>query len=206
MRIFRAKLLWVLSAFMLTGAALAASAQNARLELKHLEKLSNKATEVNDITLEGEMLRLAIKALDMADDPDARQVKDTIKGLTGIYVKSFEFDKPNQYSQEDVAAIRAQLAGPGWTKIVESSSKPNNETSEIYLMKHEDKVAGVAILVAEPTELTVVNLVGSIDLKKLGELGGHFGIPTQEKPKAAPKGKQQKKESEVEEDLDLVIR
>jgi hypothetical protein len=31
--------------------------------------------------------------------------------------------------------------------------------------------------VAEPTELTVVNIVGPIDVAKLGELEGHFGIP-----------------------------
>jgi hypothetical protein len=33
----------------------------------------------------------------------------------------------------------------------------------------------VALLVAEPQELTVVNIVGPIELDKLGELAGKFG-------------------------------
>jgi len=41
----------------------------------------------------------------------------------------------------------------------------------------EKKPAGVAILAAEPKELTIVNIAGSIDLASLSEMGGHFNIP-----------------------------
>ena len=33
------------------------------------------------------------------------------------------------------------------------------------------------IIAAQPKELTVVNIVGSIDLDQLSKLGGQFGIP-----------------------------
>ena len=36
---------------------------------------------------------------------------------------------------------------------------------------------GLVILAAEPKELTVVDIVGPIDLDMLSELGGHMGIP-----------------------------
>jgi hypothetical protein len=160
-------------------AALPSSAQNGKLQLQNLEKLSAKAAEVNDVTLDGALLQLASKFLDVADDSDAREIKSIIKDLQGIYVKNFEFDEPNQYSQADVEAIRTQLAAPGWQRIVTSRSKRNSENDEIYLMKAGDKITGVAILVAEARELTVVNLVGPIDFDKLGELGGHFGIPAE---------------------------
>ena len=156
---------------------LPAFSQNARLQLQNLEKLSARAAEVNDVTLDGALLQLASKFLDAADDADAREVKGLIKDLKGIYVKNFEFDEPNQYSQADVEAIRKQLAAPGWQRIVTSRSKRNNENDEVYLMKEGDNITGVAILVAEARELTVVNIVGPIDVNKLGELGGHFGIP-----------------------------
>jgi hypothetical protein len=162
---------------LLCAMSLSGLAQNARLELKNLEKLSNKASEVNSITLDGDMLQMATKFLDMSQDADAKEVKEVVRGLKGIYIKNFEFDGPNQYTAADVDAIRTQLAGPGWSKIVESSNKHQSETDEIYVMKVGDKIAGVAILVAEPRELTVVNLVGFIDVDKLGELEGHFGIP-----------------------------
>lgn len=154
-------------------------AQNARLSLNNLDKLSDKATEVNDITLDGDLLQFAVKALEMSHDSDAAQVKDVIKGIKGIYVKNFEFDQPNQYSAADVAAIRSQLAAPGWMRIVESHNKRDPETDEIYALKSEEgKIAGLAILVAEPKELTVVNIVGFINLDKLGLLMGKFGIPS----------------------------
>ena len=157
-----------------------AAAQNARLELKNLDKLSSKAAEVNDVTLDGAMLEMAGNFMGASHDPDAAEVKDMLKGIKGIYIKNFEFDEPNQYSQEDVDAIRAQLTGPGWTRIVESRSKHSKEQDEIYILKQGDKVAGLAILVAEPKELTVVNIVGFIDINKLGALEGHFGIPDEE--------------------------
>jgi len=170
--------------------ALPVRAQDARLKLAQLEKLSAKAVEVNSVTLDGDMLQLAAKFLDMdKDDPENEQVKSVIKNLKGIYVKSFEFDQPNQYSASDVEEIRSQLAAPGWNKIVESRDKRANESDEIYVMKDShNNVAGVAILVAEPKELTVVNIVGPVDLDKLSALGGRFGIPG-DKEKEHPKKK-----------------
>lgn len=179
MRAMRAKI-WsyiFLQAALVWGLSLPGKAQNARLELKNLEKLSSKAATVNDITLDGDMLQLGMKFIEMDNDPEAKQLKELLKDLKGIYVKNFEFDEPNQYSPSDVEAIRAQLSGPGWSRIVESRSKHDSENDEVYVMKVGEKIAGVAILVAEPRELTVVNIVGPIDINKLGELEGHFGIP-----------------------------
>lgn len=158
--------------------ALPGRAQNARIELKNLEKLSGKAAEVTDVSLDGELLQMAARFVGKGDDKDAQELSNVIRGLMGIYVKSFEFDKPDQYSQADVEAIRSQLTGPGWARIVQSSSRRDSEISEIYLMKKDGRIAGVAILVAEAKELTVVNIVGAIDLDKLGELGGKFGVPS----------------------------
>ena len=36
---------------------------------------------------------------------------------------------------------------------------------------------GLAIIAAEPKELVIVNIVGPIDLEKLSQLEGIFGIP-----------------------------
>jgi len=161
----------------LAWASLTGFAQSAKLQLNNLDKLSDKAAEVNDVTLDGGMLDLAAKFIDADHDPEAPQLKAILKDLKGIYVKNFEFDEPNQYSQADVDAIRAQLAAPGWSKIVESRSLHSREHDEIYVMKQGDRIAGMAILVAEPRELTVVNIVGNIDVDKLAALEGHLGIP-----------------------------
>jgi hypothetical protein len=167
--------------------ALPGVAQAGKLELKNLDKLADRAAEVNDVTLDGSLLQLAVSVMKSSGDPDAAQVVEIIKGLKGIYVKNFEFDSPGQYSQADVEAIRSQLTGPGWQRIVTSFSKRNGERDEVYLLKNGDKINGVTVLVAEARELTVVNIVGAIDPEKLGELGGHFGIPGQIKEQSKPK-------------------
>ncbi len=179
---------WLAVVIAMVCLVLPACAQNARLELKNLEKLNSKASEVNDITVDGAVLQLVVALLKHDDDPDSQKLRDVIKDLKGIYVKNFEFEGPGQYSQADVDGIRAQLTGPGWQRIVESRSLKSKEHNEIFVMKEGNAITGLAILVAEPTELTVVNLVGPIDIAKLGELEGHFGIPGQ------PRGHKQKLE------------
>jgi len=188
MKSFQKKLLsQVFLTVVVVSIALPGIAQAGKLELKNLDKLADRAAEVNDVTLDGSLLQLAVSVMKSSGDPDAAQVVDLIKGLKGIYVKNFEFDSPGQYSQADVESIRSQLTGPGWQRIVTSFSKRNGERDEVYLLKDGDKINGVTVLVAESRELTVVNIVGAIDPEKLGELGGHFGIPGQIKDQSKPK-------------------
>jgi len=186
-----------------------AGTQPGKLQLDNLDKLSAKASVVNDVSLDGPLLDMAHNVIKNSHDNDAKQVEEAIKGLKGIYIKNFEFDKPHQYDQSDVEAIRSQLAH-GWSRIVQSHNKRDEELDEIYLLKEGDKVAGVAILVAAPKELTVVNIVGTIDVDKLSSLGGKLGIPEEikdaaPKPKTAtpPPSKPNQKEDSHDDDQDI---
>lgn len=156
----------------------------ARLHISGLERLAAKASEVVDVNLDGSMLKLASKFMDEDEEDDA-ELKQMLQNLKGIYVKSFEFEREGEYSESDVDAIRSQLTGRSWSKIVSVRSKKGGENAEVYLMGSESNVQGLAIIAAEPKELTVVNLVGPIDLEKLSELGGHMGVPKLER-RAAP--------------------
>jgi hypothetical protein len=155
------------------GLAAAASAQQFQFDLEHL---AAKASETVDISLNGATLQFAAKFLD-AKDPDQAKVKKLIAGLEGVYVRSFEFQKAGEWSAADLDAIRKQLKAPEWSKIVAVKSAGEGEVDEIYLRFENAKITGVAILVAEPKEFTVVNIVGPVDLESLAELGGHFHIP-----------------------------
>lgn len=163
--------------------------QSAKLQLDNLNKLGDKAARSTDITLDGSMLNFIagiIEKLDDEGDQDVAQLKSIIKGLKGIYIKSFEFDAPGQYTRQDVEAVRAQL-GPRWTRVVQSIDKRNNEHDEIYLMKNGDKVAGVVILVAEARELSVVNIVGDVPIDKISALERHIASNNGESHKNKPK-------------------
>jgi hypothetical protein len=153
-----------------------ASAQQFQFNLDHL---AAKASETVDLSLNGSTLQFAAKFLD-PKDPDQNKVKQLIAGLEGVYVKSFEFQKAGEWSPADLEAIRKQLKTPEWSKIVGVKSTADGETDEIYLRSQNGKLTGLAILVSEPKELTVVNIVGPVDLDSLAELGGHFHIPKME--------------------------
>lgn len=192
-------LLRILVAVVLCCAALhaqtqASQSQNGRLQLTNLDKLSSKAANTTEVTLDGTMLELASKFIAMDEDKEDAELVAIMKGLKGIYVKSFEFDDANQYSAADVEAVRKQLAAPGWSCIV-NVRKRTGERNEVYLLKDGEKVAGVAILVAEPRELTIVNIVGPIPVDKIVKFEDHYvhGLRDEQKPKKSKAGANEKK-------------
>ena len=48
---------------------------------------------------------------------------------------------------------------------------------EVYLMQSGDQIEGMAVLATGAKELTVVNIIGPVDLNKLSKLEGNFGVP-----------------------------
>jgi hypothetical protein len=170
-RPLRAIVLILLAAFCFATAR----AQDARLQIDSLNKLADKAAEVVEVALDERSLRLAAKFLS-ANNPDEAKVKEIVSGLKGVYVRVFEFDKPGEYAPNDLEPIRSQLRQPGWDKIVGVTSRRGSNV-DVHMKYQGDTVLGVAIVAADPTELTVVNIVGSIDLEKIRQLTGQFGIP-----------------------------
>jgi hypothetical protein len=165
-----------LIAFLLIAAsAIIANAQDSRLKLNSLDHLATKASQSVDVNIDGRLLRLASGVFD-DNDVDEQKIKKLIVGVKGIYVRNFEFDADGQYTSADVEAVREQLRGPGWTRMVDVKSKKDGDL-EVYVLMNGDMVAGLAVLSSGVRELTVVNIVGPVDLDKLAELEGRLGIP-----------------------------
>ncbi len=156
------------------GAAITAHAQGARLQLDQLDVLANKASETVDVKLDERLMQTAAKIFSKEDDAE---VKEILKGLKGIYVKSFEFEKAGEYSRADVESVMSQLRGGAWSKIVGVMSKKDGNNVEVYLMMQGNQIQGLAVVSAEPKEFTVVNIVGPVNLEKLTKLEGQFGVP-----------------------------
>jgi hypothetical protein len=147
----------------------------------NLDHLTGKGIDAVDVSLNHNMLQFAAKFMD-GNDAEEAKVKSLIMGIEGIYIKSFKFKKEGAWSPADLEKIRVQLKAPEWSRIVGVQSSDQNNI-EVYLRTENSKVSGVAILSSGPTELTVANLVGNIDLDAIAELGGHLGIPKVEKKK-----------------------
>src|SRR5215813_11286930 len=161
-------------AALLLLAMSAASAQEPRLQISNLDYLAGKASQTVDVNVDEHLLQMTAKFL--GNDPDDKEIKDLVSGLKGIYVKVFEFEHENEYSAADVDSIRTQLRQPGWAKILTFTSKKEGSV-EVYLMTANDRISGLALLALDPKELTIVNIVGPVDLSKLSKLEGNFGVP-----------------------------
>jgi hypothetical protein len=162
---------WVIASLLLLAGA--APAQQVKW---NFDKLAARASDVVDVNVDGALLRFASKFFS-DDDKDEAQVKKLVGGLKGVYVKSFKFKKAGEYTAADVDSFRAALHAPEWQRIVGVHSSEDGETVEVYTKNDAKGIGGLAIIAMEPRELTLVNIVGAIDLDSLSELGGKFGIP-----------------------------
>ena len=156
----------------------AASAQGARLNLSFLDRLAERASEKQEVTIDRSMLSTAGAFVPQGPNSDA--AKQILSELEGVYVRSYEFDDQKAFSMDDINSIRKQLTAPGWSRIVANEEKDksgNWELQEIWLFNPGGKLGGIFLINAEPGELQVINIVGPIDFSKLGALGGILGIP-----------------------------
>ena len=98
------------------------------------------------------------------------------------------FDTEGQYTEADLEGIRSQLRNSAWNKIVNVHSKKEG-SAEVYLMQVGNQISGLAVLASNPKEVTVVNIIGPVDLDKLTQLEGQFGIPDLGIERSKPKRK-----------------
>ena len=159
---------------LLVGSAITARAQGPKLQMDQLDFLANKASETVDVKLDERLMQTTAKFFSGKDDAD---IKEVLKGIKGIYVKSFTFEKEGEYSQVEVDSVMSQLRGSTWSKILTVKSRKGGDNVEVYLNMVGDQITGLAVLSIEPKEFTVVNIVGPIDLEKLSKLEGQFGVP-----------------------------
>ena len=156
---------------------------------ERIDRLGEKAREVVNITLDGQLLQLASQFLS-STDRDQAKIKNIVSRLRAIHVRSFEFDRDAQYSDADVAPVREQLRAPGWSRIIDTRS--DGEHVEVYTKQDKGQLDGLVIISAERRELAIVSIDGAINLSDLSSLGGQFGIPggvipnTVGKPAPAP--------------------
>ena len=171
--------------------ATTARAQDSRIQMGSLDHLAAKASQTVDVNIDERLMRIAAKLLS-DKDADEKEVKQLVAGLKGIFVKSYEFDADGQFVPADVESIRTQLRAPGWSRLVNVRSKKDGNV-EVYLMLNGEQIGGLAVLHTDNRELTVVNIVGPVDLDKLAKLEGQFGVPELGIESSKPKTKNDEK-------------
>jgi hypothetical protein len=164
---------WLGLALPLLMLPLLASAQGPQLELPTFDNLQQKAISSVNLSIGSFMLGLAGNLVD-DHDKEAAELKKTLLGLKSVQVRSFQFNSDNVYSQSDVEAVRSQLSGPGWNRLVQVRDRNKNEAVDVYLAMDNHTVTGVAIIVSDPRKFTILNVVGSVDLDQIAKLRQTF--------------------------------
>ena len=162
-----------------------------QLQLPDLSRLASSATEVVDVSVDQALLGLA--AGFMSGTGNDAQIKSMMSSLKGIYVKSFTFDKDGAYDPAVLESVRRQLSTGQWSRLVSARSSADGSDTAVYLWRNGDRPGGLAVLTSAPRSLTVVNIVGMIDLEQLRSLQGQFGVPDlkiEETPRPRPKARQ----------------
>ena len=170
-----------LAAIVATGlAALSAAPVFAwqDLNMEVLDKYAKKASDSVTVSLGPDELQMAANFLGAKDSEEA-DVKKLVKGLKSIQVRSFTFDKEGQYADQDLQPLRDMLKSPTWSRIVSAKNTKDRENSEIYLRKvgNGKELAGLTIIVTQPKEFTVVQILGNLKMEDMAALRGNFGVP-----------------------------
>ena len=152
----------------LAGATMIAFAQTpapSTLDLSSLDKLAAKAKESAHVSLDKEKLKAMMSmAPDSEKNKGMQEAAKALEKVNAIEVRSFEFASEGAYSMSDLEPVLAQLKGNGWSKMVDVHEE--HEQVGIYVRSTPKK--GFVIVSAEPKEVAVVSIDGS--LENLAEL------------------------------------
>jgi hypothetical protein len=139
------------------------------------KSLAERATHVTEVTLDKNMLAFAAKFMD--DKDEDKEAKQMIQNLKGVYVREYEFDKDHSYTSDELEGLRKYFERSDWSPMVHERTKAQTEGTDVYVKLVNGQMQGLFVLDAEAKELSLVLILGPIDIDKIGKLGGSFGIP-----------------------------
>jgi hypothetical protein len=172
----------------LSAPALARAQGAPRLQLESLDHLASRASHTVVISVDERVLKAGAPFL-KSTDPDEEKIKELLKDVKGIYVKSFSFENEGEFSDADVRGVRSQLDSSDWSKIVEARSRREDVNVEVFVKTDDGKVGGIAVIAFGSKDLTVINIVGFVDMDRLRQMEGQFGIPDLELERGAKERK-----------------
>ena len=150
-----------------------AGAQDTPLKLPAFADLKERAIKSVDLTLDS--TTLGMMGWLMSDtDPQAAELKKTLQGLKSVQIRSYQFTSDFAYSRADVEAVRSQLTGPGWSRLVQAHDRDKDEGVDIYIAVADKTVKGLAVIAADRREFTIVNIVGTVDVDQVARLRKTF--------------------------------
>ncbi|MGA2185393.1 MAG: hypothetical protein ABSH47_20420 [Bryobacteraceae bacterium] len=136
-----------------------------------LADLEGRADEVVRVNMNSATLWALSQAIPDDAGEDARFFQ-ALSGVSEIKVVSLSFHGGGMPPQEDVDAVRARAIPDGWTRFLRSHSTDPEEMVAGYAGP-----GGLAIITAEPGEITTVHIDGVFSSSAVPLLSHRFGLP-----------------------------
>lgn len=139
---------------------------------------SADAEQFVEVHIQGNLLKMAAK-LAKSHEPD---VAELIGRLEHVRVNVVGLGEDNRSQVRDrVASVRKDLEGRGWEKVVTVQEK-NEDISVFLKARGADVVEGVMVtVISGDREAVFVNVVGEVDIEKLGQIGERLNLPPLQK-------------------------
>jgi hypothetical protein len=132
----------------------------------NLDSLAAKASDKTELTLEGPMLAFVKTAIAKKAGPDAQGLFDNVAGIS---IHNYEFGETGKYSDTDLASLRAQVStARGWSRVIKS--KDSHDDTEVYVLIQGGQARAFLLIDAEPKELSVVQISGTLELARMQQL------------------------------------
>jgi hypothetical protein len=177
------------------------SSEPGFVDFGNLEQFEN-SEESTEVLINQNLLHMVAK---MGKHMDINGKKDSsfanmVGGLKLIKVNTFGIDSTKIKSVfKLISKIDKELIHKGWNRLVKQKEK-DSRTNVYIRTDNNSKIQGLVVTQAEKDEATFVNIVGTIDLEKLGELSSNFDIPDID---SVMNGKSQKRKREIEINVDI---
>jgi hypothetical protein len=130
-------------------------------------------SESTEVLVEAKLLRMVSKMMDEKD----KDVAEMVNGLKLVKVNQFKV-KPEKIGKlkSEMEKIDKTMLSKDWDRIVRT--RGDKEYVNVYIKTDaKDNIQGLVVTTVDETEAVFVNIVGTIDLEKIGKLSGNFDIP-----------------------------
>lgn len=158
---------------LLPGILLGASP--GELKMPDFKGLEARASDSVNLSLNPWLLHLA-SGLISDEDADSEETKRVMKSIKSIQIRSFEFAQDLAYPETEIEGLRRQLDAPGWNRLVQTHSAKTGENVDIYLMSENQQPRGFALISSQPRAFTIINIVGTFDVRDMATLQRHFDL------------------------------
>lgn len=142
------------------------------VDFSKLTAIANVEPKV-EVSLKAPLLNMMTNLIRTEDE----QAAEFISKLLRVTVNVFESDAINiDEISVSMNQTAQELDANGWDRVVRV--REDGDHVDIYFRLSEDaeRIHGVAIMVAEPSEIVLVNIVGDISTDDISALGRRFDI------------------------------